>query len=107
MSGIPEYNHRITGAAPSRTHNETRQNGTDIGHDVWIGRRAIIMGRLTIGTGAIIGADAVVTRDVEPYSIVVGVPARPVRMRFPETTIGRLLDSEWWTYDCKRCSAAL
>jgi acetyltransferase-like isoleucine patch superfamily enzyme len=98
MSDVPEYLH-ISSAPPSRNHNENRRSGTDIGHDVWIGRRAIIMGGLTIGTGVIIGAGAVVTHDVAPYSIVVGVPARVVKMRFPETTIARLLASEWWAYD--------
>lgn len=55
-----------------------------IGDDVWVGTRAIIMPGVTIGTGAVIGAGSIVTRDVEPYMVVVGVPARPIRLRGKE-----------------------
>lgn len=61
---------------------------------MWIGHGAKIMAGVTIGTGAVIGAGAVVTRDVGPYEIAVGVPARPVRRRFPEDVIGLLLASD-------------
>lgn len=67
-----------------------------IGHDVWIGANAFVATDITIGTGAVIGAGAVVVKDVAPYSIVVGNPARVMRLRFPEKTIARLLVSEWW-----------
>ncbi len=70
-----------------------------IGHDVWIGHAAVVLPGVRIGTGAVIGAAAVVTRDVEPYQVVVGVPARPVRRRFPEDVIHRILKSEWWNWD--------
>lgn len=70
-----------------------------IGHDVWIGDRALILDGVTIGTGAIVGAGAIVTRDVAPYEVVVGVPARSVGRRLPERYIEPLLQSRWWTFD--------
>jgi virginiamycin A acetyltransferase len=69
-----------------------------IGHDVWIGDHAMIKRGVTIGHGAIIGARAVVTKDVPPYAIVGGVPARIIRYRFAEDLIERLLASQWWRY---------
>lgn len=69
-----------------------------VGHDVWIGHAAVVLPGVRIGTGAVIGAAAVVTRDVEPYQVVAGVPARPVRKRFPEDVIHRILKSEWWNW---------
>ncbi len=73
-----------------------RNLDVEIGHDVWIGTRAIIMAGVTIGTGAVIGAGAVVTKDVPPYGIAVGVPATTDRFRHEEKTIERILDSKWW-----------
>lgn len=70
-----------------------------IGNDVWIGARASIMGGVTIGDGAIVALGAVVTRDVEPYSIVGGVPAKPIRQRFDDTLIQDLLSFAWWRFD--------
>lgn len=73
-----------------------------IGNDVWIGYEAVILAGVTIGDGAIIGARAVVTRDVPPYTIVGGVPARPIRKRFSQETIDALLEIKWWDWDRKR-----
>ncbi|GAB6180389.1 CatB-related O-acetyltransferase [Desulfotomaculum defluvii] len=73
-----------------------------IGNDVWIGYEAIIMAGVTIGDGAIIGARAVVTKDVPPYAIVGGVPAKPIRKRFPEETISALLEIKWWDWPRKK-----
>lgn len=70
-----------------------------IGHDVWIGHGAIVMAGVGIGTGAVIGAGAVVTKDVAPYTIAVGVPARPLRRRFDDATCERLLRIAWWEWD--------
>lgn len=73
-----------------------------IGNDVWIGFEAIILAGVTIGDGAVIGARAVVTKDVPPYTIVGGVPAKPIRKRFPDETISALLEIKWWDWPRKR-----
>lgn len=70
-----------------------------IGHDVWIGHAAIVLPGVHIGTGAVIAAAAVVTKDVEPYQVVAGVPARPIKKRFSDDVIRRILASEWWDWD--------
>ncbi len=67
-----------------------------IGNDVWIGNSAIIMSGVTIGDGAIVAAGAVVTKDVPPYAIVGGVPAKIIRYRFNEEQISQLLKIKWW-----------
>lgn len=69
-----------------------------IGNDVWIGYEALILAGVHIGNGAIIGARAVVTKDIAPYSIVGGVPAREIRKRFDATTIARLEALQWWDW---------
>lgn len=72
---------------------------TIIGNDVWIGRRATIMPGVQIGDGAIIGAEAVVAKNVEPYTIVGGNPAREIRKRFSTEIIQELLEIKWWDCD--------
>lgn len=69
-----------------------------IGNDVWIGYEAVILSGVTIGDGAIIGTRAVVTKDVPPYTIVGGVPAKPIRKRFDEKVIKELLKIKWWDW---------
>lgn len=69
-----------------------------IGNDVWIGYEAVVMQGVTIGDGAIIGARAVVTKDIPPYTIVGGVPAKPIRKRFSDEIISRLLEIKWWDW---------
>ncbi len=69
-----------------------------IEHDVWIGDNVTLAHGVTLGTGSVIAANAVVTKDVEPYSIVGGVPAKRIRYRFDEDTRKRLLKSEWWSW---------
>lgn len=73
-----------------------------IGSDVWIGYEAVILAGVTIGDGAVIAARAVVTKDVPPYTIVGGVPAKAIRRRFPEETIQRLLELRWWDWPRER-----
>ena len=73
-----------------------------IGNDVWIGYEAVILAGVTIGDGAIIGTRAVVTKDVPPYTIVGGVPAKPIKKRFSEETISALLEIQWWNWSEKR-----
>lgn len=68
----------------------------EIGNDVWIGTGAMILGGIKIGDGAVIAAGAVVTKDVEPYTIVGGVPAKPIRKRFDDEDIEFLLEFKWW-----------
>ncbi len=75
-----------------------RRQRCTIGHDVWIGHGAIVMPGVSVGTGAVVGAGAVVTKDVPPYAIAVGVPAKPIRMRFSEATARALLRIAWWDW---------
>ncbi len=69
-----------------------------IGNDVWIGHAAILLPGVTVGDGAVIAAGAVVSRDVEPYTIVGGVPARPIRKRFPDSVAHSLRRIAWWDW---------
>lgn len=78
-----------------------------VGSDVWIGYEAVVLAGVTIGDGAIIGARAVVTKDVPPYTIVGGVPAKPIRRRFDEATIEKLLELRWWDWPEARIAANL
>ena len=78
---------------------------TVVGNDVWIGYGAILLPGITVGTGSVIAAGSVVTRDVEPYSIVMGVPARTVRMRFKPEDAAWLLALAWWQWPEERLKA--
>jgi len=73
-----------------------REYAACIGNDVWIGSRAILLGGTTVGDGAIIAAGAVVTKDVPPYAVVGGVPAKVIRYRFEQDQIDRLMKMKWW-----------
>ena len=77
-----------------------------IGHDVWIGARVFIKNGLKIGNGAIIAAGAVVVKDVPDYAIVAGVPAKIIRFRFPQETIDKLLEIQWWNWSEEELSEA-
>jgi phosphonate metabolism protein (transferase hexapeptide repeat family) len=80
---------------------------TSLGADCWIGHGAIIKPEVTVGIGAIVASGAVVTRDVDPFMIVAGVPAQPIRARFAPQVIDRLLALAWWNWDHARLRAAL
>jgi phosphonate metabolism protein (transferase hexapeptide repeat family) len=84
-----------------------RAHAVTIGHDVWIGHGAIILPGRRIGTGAVIAAGAVVTKDVAPYAIVAGNPARLIRARFPDPVAVRLQQLAWWDWNHERLRAAL
>lgn len=84
-----------------------RENAVTIGHDVWIGHGATILPGVTVGDGAVIGAGAVVSRDVDPYTIVGGVPAKPIRRRFESEIAARMQKLAWWDWDHERLRAAL
>jgi chloramphenicol O-acetyltransferase type B len=81
--------------------------GVSIGSDVWIGRNATIMAGVTIGHGAVVGAASVVSKNVPPYGIVAGAPAKIIRYRFEDRQIERLLAIRWWDWDDERIEGAL
>ena len=78
------------------------KGNTTIGNDVWIGYKAMIMAGVTIGDGAIIASRSVVTKDVAPYAIVGGNPAKEIKKRFPEEQIEKLLKLKWWDWDIEK-----
>jgi virginiamycin A acetyltransferase len=79
----------------------------EVGHDVWIGTEAPTLPGVTIGHGAVIGARAVVARDVPPCAVMAGNPARVVRMRFDAETVARLLAIAWWDWPAGRVACAI
>lgn len=91
-SGLVGLRQKVGGAKPH--HAGAAQ--TVIGHDVWIGMDVLIMDGVTIGTGAVVGAQSLVNKDVPPYAIVVGSPARVIGSRFDQATVDSLLASQWW-----------
>lgn len=87
---------RLWPEATSLSGHHTTRGDTVIGHDVWLGSQCMLLSGLSIGHGAVVAARAVVTRDVPPYAIVAGNPARVVKLRFDEARIAQLLASRWW-----------
>lgn len=83
------------------------KGATIVGHDVWFGHESMVMPGVKIGSGSIIGARAVVTKDVPPYSIVGGNPAKIVRKRFADPVIEQLLDIQWWNWSFDKISRNL
>lgn len=92
VSAFP-YVRRLGFVAKDRAREAHRAT---IGHDVWIGAHVVVLPGIEVGTGAVIGARAVITRDVPPYAIVAGVPARVIGARFPDDIAELLMRSEWW-----------
>jgi chloramphenicol O-acetyltransferase type B len=90
MSEVPAFAGAQNGYKPA--------GDTVIGNDVWIGSEAVIMPGVKVGDGAVIGTRALVTRDVEPYAIVGGNPARNIRLRFDERLIAMLMEMQWWNW---------
>ena len=83
----------------SNTYEELTKKHCIIGNDVWIGTYAIVMRGVSIGNGAVVGANSVVTKDVLDFAIVAGVPARMLKFRFDNDTQKKLIDSNWWNLD--------
>ncbi|MCZ7447330.1 type B chloramphenicol O-acetyltransferase [Agrobacterium rhizogenes] len=99
MPEVPEFENAANGYLPA--------GDTVIGNDVWIGSEAIIMPGITIGDGAVIGTRALVTKDVEPYAIVGGNPAKTIRKRFDDDSVALLLEMKWWDWPAERLKAAM
>lgn len=101
-------NEYFVGARIDKDFRESRiADRVEIGHDVWIGHGAIILPGVRIGHGAVVAAGAVVTKDVDPYAIVAGVPARFLRWRFPPEISTRIIALSWWDWDHDRLSRAV
>lgn len=103
MDGFSTYPFKVMGKAWSDVAmNAISKGDTIIGNDVWIGNSVTIMQGVTIGDGAIIGTNSIVTKDVEPYSVVGGNPARLIRKRFDDETISFLLALRWWDWSIEK-----
>jgi acetyltransferase-like isoleucine patch superfamily enzyme len=88
-------------------HGTRSKGDVVIGNDVWVGFNALILSGVQVGDGAVIGANAVVSKDVEPYSIVAGNPAVLIRKRFDDETVKALLRIKWWDWPFKKIRANL
>lgn len=99
MPEVPEFENAGNGYLPA--------GDTVIGNDVWIGSEAIIMPGITVGDGAVIGTRALVTKNVEPYAIVGGNPAKTIRKRFDDDSIAMLIEMKWWDWPAEQLQAAM
>lgn len=97
-STFPFYIMEGWNETPPAAEDLPNKGDTNVGNDVWIGYDAVIMAGVTIGDGAVVGTRAVVTKDVEPYSIVGGVPAKEIRKRFAPDVIERIRALQWWNW---------
>jgi virginiamycin A acetyltransferase len=108
MNGFSTYPFKVFGEAWSDASMHVVSKGdTVIGNDVWIGNSVTIMQGIKIGDGAIIGTNSLVTKDVEPYTIVGGNPARVIRKRFADETIDFLLNLRWWDWPVDKITTHL
>jgi acetyltransferase-like isoleucine patch superfamily enzyme len=100
LSGNHRLDHVTSSGAFAKVPDEavTTKGGIAIGSDVWIGKDALILSGTTIGDGGAVAARAVVTKDVRPYAIVAGNPAREIGRRFPDEIVDRLLAARWWDW---------
>ena len=87
--------------------NWRKEHWVTIGHDVWIGQGVTILAGRKVGTGAVVGAGAVVSHDVEPFSVVAGVPAKPIKQRFPQDVQEGLMELAWWDWSHEQLKEAL
>lgn len=103
MEGMTTYPFNIFGGGWERVTPTLEQlpykGDTVLGNDVWLGQHVTIMPGVTIGDGAIVASNSTVIRDIEPYTIVGGNPAKPIKKRFDEETIAMLLELKWWDRD--------
>lgn len=99
---VPYVIKRVFKSAAALPYNRPNRYQIILGHDVWIGREVTIMGGVKIGNGALIGANTVVGKDIPPYAIAVGNPARVIKYRFDEETIKKLLAVKWWNWDLEK-----
>lgn len=107
MGGFSTYPFRVFKPETMIDYINLPSRDTVVRHDVWIGHDATIMPGVTIGSGAIIASGAVVTKDVAPYTIVGGNPARAIRQRFSDEVIAELLDIAWWDWPIDKIEANL
>ena len=108
MDGFSTYPFKIFGGSWSDTPiNFEHKGDTVIGNDVWIGNSVTFMPGVKIGDGSIIGANSVVTKNVDPYTIVAGNPAKVIRKRFEDETTGFLINLRWWDWDIAKITENL
>lgn len=111
LDGFSTYPFQIFGngweKVMPQVEEDTSRGNTVIGNDVWIGYEAVVLPGVQIGDGAIVAAKSVVTRDVAPYTVVGGNPARVIRQRFTDEVIQSLLEIAWWNWDIQKITRNL